>query len=165
MKTNLEPEIVEEINFFVKKFVENGWELEDTFYLKKKFDFITNPDANNEEWKHSASLSFSPYILQYCDRDIKTHKAEWITTVWIKVTTGLSENKDVKYPEDCPRLRQLCKTLEQELKSMDIQTFYDEDSFLNRFTKPVITPNTRISNVSFYVNKDYPEGMWANHTL
>jgi len=74
-------------------------------------------------------------------------------------------NKDVKWPEDCPRIRKLAKFFQEELSRIGLKPFMDEDAFMNHFYSPKVNENLNVTSIGFYLNKDYPDGMWVNHTL
>lgn len=163
MNQNFDIQIEEETQYFVDKFLAIGWKCEDGTFFSKKTDFIVNPSARNHDSKHSIGIIFSQNFLSYYKRD--GEKSGYVKEIWIKGIVRIEENKEVKYPEECPRLQQVVKFLKEEFKKADIKPFYDEDAFMGNFTKPEVKKNLGQVSISFYVNKDYPKGWWANHTL
>lgn len=153
---NLWPEAEKEVQFFVEKFVQNGWQQDDTSYIHKGVDFITSPDANNEEWKRKVSLVLYPSLLGY-GRDGKE-----VTEVWIKCrTTVMQPSEGPAYDNDL--LVNVAKFLQKEIEAIGWKAFYDEDAFHGNFTRP--EGGKDYTEFAFYLNQAYPEGYWENHTL
>jgi len=73
MKQNFKESVSEEVDYFIQKFIDAGWEIEDENYLVKNVDFETHPDAANEYWKNKVSLSFEPKLLEYYNRAEKSY--------------------------------------------------------------------------------------------
>jgi len=160
MKTNFYKEIDDEVQFFVEKFKEIGWEQEDTAYLTKRLPFITNPDARNDEWKYSVGLVLYPELLSYIGDNRGTDE------IWICCRVGINTDEEIeKDPWRSKRLTQLTDYLKEEIKKIGWKAFYDEDAFRYNFTRPEIKKNLGEVRICFYLNKDYPEGVWENHTL
>jgi hypothetical protein len=167
MKINLAPEAEAEVQFFIDKFVELGWKQEDVGYITKDVGFLTNPEAHNEEWKTSVGMVLFPSLLSYTEKTENNGKRKYedILTVWIECRLSIDINPDVKYPDACPRLRQLAEYMKEEIKKTGHKAFYDEDSFLGNFSRPEKRENLGDVRISFFLNKDYTGGYWGNHTL
>ena len=162
MNTNFYSEVENEIEFFVDKFKLIGWNQEDTAYLTKKLPFTTNPTAKNDEWQHSIGLVLYPIILSYYE---KQPVRGYATKIWIQCRVGIDYNPLVKYPAECPRLKKVTDFLKEEINKIGYKSFYDEDSYNGNFSQPEYKQNLGEIRVSFYLNKDYPDGYWENHTL
>lgn len=163
MKTNFYKEIDQEVRFFVDKFKEIGWKQVDVSYLTKRLPFITNPSARNEEWQHSIGMVLYPELLTY----IGARKGErGVDEIWICCRVGIDYDEEMeKDPWSSERLTQLTNYLKEEIKKINWKAFYDEDAFRYNFTRPEFKKNLEEVRIRFYLNKDYPEGVWENHTL
>lgn len=152
---NLYDQVDEEINFFAQKFTEAGWTREDDAYLYKDVGFDVHPDAANEEWKTKASLTLFPELLSY------TENSKYILSPWLacKISVANGEGQD-------ERLKELTSLLVKDIESFGFKTFYDEDApFGGKFVRPEEKENMGSYSTRCYINKDYPNGYWENHTL
>jgi hypothetical protein len=68
-----------------------------------------------------------------------------------------------KYQENSGRLIKIANCLKEELKNLNLNSFKDEDAFCGIFSRPKI--DNDFVSFNFYLNKDYPQGYWYNHTL
>ena len=116
----------------------------DLHYLEVNTPFLTNPDSRNEEWKTKIGLVFYPELLSYGKQ----------TTPWICVRFELEGDQAIA--------RDLCKWLVEKFKSIAYTPFMDEDAKWNYFRTEERKGYTKYK---MYVNPDYPQGYWENHTL
>lgn len=165
MKNNYYNEIQNEIQFFVEKFKQIGWKQEDEGYITKRLPFITNPTARNEEWLYSVGMKLHPKILSYFG-DKKTHGQTGVDEIWICCETGI-ETDDVinKNFWASSRVKEFCTYMKQEIDKIGWKAFYDEDAFSGIFARPKILKNLEMIEIKFFLNKDYSDGYWENHTL
>ena len=99
MNLNLYQQINEETEFFRNQFIKNGWKNEHGNFLYKDTGFQTNPSSKNKEWQTMVSMTLSCKILSY----IQENKN--VKSIWIKGTLTIEENLEVRYPEECHRLK------------------------------------------------------------
>lgn len=155
MKINLESQLQEEIEYFIEVFNNNGWFREDQAYITKKTSFVINPTSKNEDSKYTLGLVLYPELLSYGD---ESKTGNYITTPWINCRFELEYNKLNENIVDS-----VAKFLLDELKTMNIFPFKDEDALYGFLTR---SKNKQGYNQhSFYINRDYPKGHWYNHTL
>ena len=163
-RINLRNYMDEQLFFFIKKFKENGWKQEDTHYVFKRTDFIVNPSARNEDYKYGFGIVFYAELLEYSETNDQKRRVE-VLTPWVCCRIQIDENKDVKYPSDCPRLEKVIEFMQKEFKEMGLEPFYDEDAYRQNFSRPEIKQNMESVEIKFYLNMEYPDGYWENHTL
>ncbi len=155
MNIQLKDMINNEIEHFINIFILNGWVREDTEIIRKKVEFIVHPEFKNN--KNKICLCLYPEILYYYDNNQQNIK------IWIAFKFETTKDNKVKYQSDSITLNKIGDWLKAELKKMNLIPFKDEDSFNNIFSKPEIKDEWVSFN--FYLNKDYPNGYWCNHTL
>lgn len=152
MKIDLSSKIDEEISIIVNRLVSNNWVQEDVSYVRKDLGFVLNSTFKN---KNHIALCLFPKILFF------NKKAE----VWIQCR--LSFEYDYNYRSNFykdSRIEKICSTIIEEFMDINLTPFYDEDAFRYFFTKPNVKHNKFI-DISFFVNIDYPNGFWQNHTI
>jgi hypothetical protein len=151
MKINIAKEIEKEIQsiieILIKKYPDTVQS--DIGYVEISTPFLTNPDARNEEWKTKAGLVFYPELLNYSEN------REEATVPWICVRLEL-ENVNNNTERD------LLKWISNRFSEVNLKPFYDEDSYLNNWRKE---ENRGWNKYRMYINPDYPDGYWENHTL
>jgi len=158
-KINLREVMEDQLDFFVKKFIENGWKQEDLHYVNKRVGFLTNPDAKNDDCKYGFGIVFFTELLGYSEDGVN------MLTPWVVGRISIDKNPDVKYPSDCPKLQKVTEYMKKEFKKLGLKPFYDEDAFYGNFSRPEPRQNTGDVTIKFYINMDYPDGYWENHTL
>jgi len=136
---NLKPYIDDQLFFFIEKFKEHGWKQEDIQYVTKK--------TNLQEW--DLGIVFYGELLEYTEED------QDMITPWIVGRVEIEETDDLKI--------KACKSfILEELESMGLHPFHDEDAYMGYFSKESHQGWTKLK---FYLNKFYPDGYWENHTL
>lgn len=151
MNINIQGQIDKEIEDIIQALCKNdpGFQVTDDRYLEVKTPFLTSPEARNEDWKNKVGLVFYPELLSYGYGDEST------TTPWVCVRFEL------EYPK--PEIeRSVCKWMVEKLKESGYKPFYDEDSFCGYYSKE---ERKGYNKYKCYVNPDYPDGYWENHTL
>jgi len=138
-RINLRNYIDDQLEFFIEKFKENGWKQEDIHYVSKNTDL--------QEWP--LGIVFYSELLEY------TEKKKEVLTPWI---VGRLEVETTEYD----KLFEYADFILNELDQIDIHPFYDEDSFRGYFSK---SNHQGWTKLKFYINKEYPDGYWENHTL
>ena len=138
-KINLRNYIDGQLEFFIEKFKENGWKQEDTHYVTMKTDL--------QDW--DLGIVFYSEILEY------EEEGRDVLTPWI---VGRLEVEETDYS----KLIKYARFILSELDEMGIKPFHDEDSFHGYFAKH---ENKGWTEIKFYINKEYPDGYWENHTL
>jgi len=156
--TNLYPEVVEQLDYFVEKFKSIGWKQEDLHYLIRDTDFITHPDSVNEKFKHQFGMVLYAKLLSYNEDN------KYNLTPWICCSITISP-EDIKYQSDSKRLKQVANLIKSDLSTLGIKPFSDEDSFQGNFSKPQLHKDRDSVSMQFYINKDYPNGYRENHTI
>ena len=151
MKTNISSSAEKEIQTIIEKLINKYTDTEqsDIGYIEISTPFLTNPDARNEEWKNKIGLSFYPELLSYSE------EGEDVTIPWICVRLEL-ENPDSKIEGD------LLKWIENRFSEIENKPFYDEDAYRGNWRKE---ERRGWNKYKMYINPDYPEGYWENHTL
>ena len=169
MITDIGKTIRREIDDLISKLIETypeEFKQVDVGYLEVQTPFLTNPDARNEEWKTKTGIVFYADLLSYSDRYIKrgnpeiheashpSYRSVSVTVPWICVRFELEGNPGIE--------RDLCKWMVENFKGINYRPFMDEDATWNYFAKEERKGYTKYK---MYVNPDYPEGYWENHTL
>lgn len=151
MKTNIAALAEKEIQTIIEKLIKTYTDTvqSDVGYIEISTPFVTNPDARNEEWKTKIGLVFYPELLSYSE------EKEEATVPWICVRLEL-ENTDPKIEGD------LLKWITNRFSEINYKPFYDEDSYRGNWRKE---ERRGWNKYKMYINPDYPEGYWANHTL
>ena len=165
MKLNIQEEVNQEISYFAIIFQKYGWEIEDTSCLLKDVDFVVNPTGVNEEWKRKLTIEMFPSILSYVEK-IPSKGGNYVTKIWIECK--LSWENDGERTRDFWKdetAKKIADYITKELETLGLTSFFDEDSFRSRFSRPKVSIHNDIVSMSFYLNKDYPQGYWSNHTL
>lgn len=136
---NLYNYIDDQIEFFIEKFKNAGWIQEDIQYVCKKTDL--------QDW--DLGIVFYAELLEYRE------EGREVITPWV---VGKLEVEETDYK----KLKLYTSFVIQELKKMGIKPFHDEDSFMGYFAKH---DNKGWTELKFYINSEYPDGYWENHTL
>ena len=100
-----------------------------------------------QEWP--VGIVFYSELLEY------EEEGRDVLTPWIVGRLEVEEtdyNKLIKY----------ARFILSELDEMGITPFHDEDSFHGYFAKH---GNKAWTEIKFYINEEYPNGYWENHTL
>jgi hypothetical protein len=152
MLINIREEINKEIDQIIDRLQlhDPNFKQVDEHYLEVKTPFLVNPDSNNDEWKPKIGIVLYPELLSY-----GRGSDGYMTTPWICVRFEL-ETKDMVIHHE------LCKWFVEKFKAIGLRPFMDEDATWNHFTKK---ENNGYITYKFYVNIDYPNGYWENHTL
>jgi hypothetical protein len=140
MKTNLKQEIEKDMDFIIDKFLSIpglGWKREDCYYITRKM----------ESGDIKLSIVFYPQILHY--RENEENKS----VVWIRCRVYSTNNSDFT----------IANQIKEDIKLTGLKPFYDEDAWKNIFTRPLT--DTESTQFSFFMNPDYPNGYWENHTI
>lgn len=151
MKINIAHDIEKEIQSITEKLIKNYPDTvqSDIGYVEVSTPFLTNPDARNEEWKTKIGLVFYPELLSYSEN------REEVTVPWICVRLELETgNPEIE--------RDLLKWISDRFTEIDLKPFYDEDAYCNRWRKE---EKKGWNKYRMYINPDYPQGYWENHTL
>jgi hypothetical protein len=151
MNLNIQQQIDLEIEDLINALCKNdpGFQVADDRYIEVKTPFITYPDAKNEEWENKLGLVFYPELLSYA------YEEESTTTPWICVRFELENPTDKTEGY-------VCKWMIEKLSESGYKPFYDEDSFYGHYSKE---ERRGYNKYKCYVNPDYPDGYWENHTL
>jgi hypothetical protein len=152
MKINIYEESEKEINQIIDRLTlhDPNFKQVDGDYLEVKTPFLIQPDAKNDEWKPKIGLVFYPELLSYGSRS-----SGFEINPWVCVSFEL-ETKDMIIH------RELCKWFVEKFKAIGLRPFMDEDATWNHYKKDERKGYTRYK---LYVNIDYPNGYWENHTL
>lgn len=150
-KINIASEVDQEIEDLIGALLKNEeCEQFDEGYIEIKTPFETNPDSRNQEWKNKVGMVFFPELLAYGNRD----KAQ--RTPWIACRVSLEGERDES------KVGELLKWLVSLIEKSGYKPFMDEDAKWNHWKAE--KGNDCIEYTCF-VNPDYPEGHWENHTL
>ena len=151
MRMNISQETEEDIEKIVGRLLTmSEFKKIDEWYLEVKTPFITYPDSNNDEWKTKIGFSLYPELLTYYEKGIGDSIVPWICCKF--EFEGMSEKMEYD----------LLKWITAKFKECLIFPFKDEDAVSYHFIKE---PRKRYNIYKMYVNLDYPEGYWENHTL
>lgn len=121
--------------------------------------YVVNPSANNEDYKWGAGLYCSASLLSYCV------EREYVTIPWMACSFSVEYDKELKYPEDEPRVRDIVRwVLDNIGHKLPWKMFHDEDAYAGYCSHRIIE-NIGAIKFTFYVNPDIPKGYWENHTL
>jgi len=145
---NLRKYIDDQLYFFIEKFKEIGWKQEDVHYISKKVDFQDR----------SLGIVFYSELLEYSDKEFGNNYLNMLCP-WI---VGRIEINNEKEENILPILRSATDFIKEEVKLIGWKMFHDEDAFFGYFSRHNGRGYTRLK---FYLNKEYPNGHWENHTL
>ena len=140
-KVNIAEHIDEQLNIFISKFIDYGWNQEDSHYIVKNVDFRTQP----------IGIVFYSELLEYSDKEYSNNYLNTICP-WI-VGSSVIGTEDQK---------QAAEFIKKELNDMHIKQFRDEDAYYGCFNRNI---NGNESTLKFYINYSYPTGHWQNHVL
>lgn len=138
-----------QIGFFVEKFIEIGWDQEDTSYIFKRTPFLTNSDARNEDYQYGFGIVFYADFLEY------EEEGQDLLIPWVVGKIEI-ENPTEKI------LKNVTDFIKEEVEKIGWNMFHDEDSYRGYFSKENKNGWTQLR---FYLNQEYPKGYWQNHTL
>ncbi len=138
MKVNLEKEVDKDISIVANKLIEAGYNYEDLYYVYKEVKYGTEK-----------------FVLGYQIYPKLINKINEIN-VWLTLETEIEIDYDNKF------LSKITSYIVNELKSVGLTPFMDEDSKYNHF---VIDERKGYVILKCFVNPDYPDGDWENHTL
>jgi len=167
MITDIRKKIDQEIQGVIDKLIgydPENFEQVDLHYVEICTPFLINPDIRNEDWKTKIGIVFYSELLSYSDTYIKRETASehessnnvyGVTVPWICVRFELEgEANNIS--------RELCKWIVNIFKGIGYYPFMDEDASFMHFSKDERRGYTKYK---MYINPDYPEGYWENHTL
>lgn len=157
-QVNLYPAMMEQLDYFIKKFISIGYKQEDLHYLMRNTNIITHPNSRNEKFKTQFGMSLYTELLSYAE------DKKYMLTPWICCSITVTP-EDIKYQMDSERLRSVGKLIQDDLKELGLKAFFDEDAFLYNFSRPELHKDLDSVKIKFYLNKHYPEGYWENHTI
>jgi len=167
MKRNFHSVIRNEIAFFQGKLRNVGWSFDEhrTFY--KHVPFVVNASDGGYDYRHKLRMTFEPEFLYYKNGGMGTpieNRAE----VWIKCSVWFEYNTEkglYGWRRRCPHLANIMKVLLSDIKKSGLKPFKDKTVLENYFTSPVYENDFDKASISFFINKDYPKGVWKNSTL
>ena len=123
----------------IQCFVSHGWVQEDIGYVRA-------PEDLHVDFK---GVMMKPRILYYYE----TRNQNPVAKIWIQCSVFLPRDVDVNLN---------IKKLKQYLSKFDLKPFRDEDAYYGMFVRSTDKTGTELM---FYLNPDYPNGYWENHTL
>jgi len=138
-----------QIDFFVQKFVEIGWDQEDTSYIFKRTSFLTNSAARNEDYQYGFGIVFYSEFLEY------EEEGQDLLIPWV------AGKIEIENPTE-EILKNVTDFIKEEVEKIGWNMFHDEDSYRGYFSKENKNGWTQLR---FYLNQEYPKGYWQNHTL
>lgn len=103
-------------------------------------------------------------MVLYAELLSYTEDSKYMLTPWICGRISVTP-EDIKDQKSSERLRFIAKTIQNDLKQLNIKAFFDEDAFLYNFSRPEFNQRRDSVSIKFYINKDYPDGYWENHTI
>lgn len=165
MKTNLYTEFIEDKNKVANALIELGFDVDagtgEGHYFRTPFK--VNPTANNDDYLNGSLIYLSVDLLNYTTGNRR--EREDVLTPWVKCTFGVEYDKNEKYPQDEKRIREIVGWVKKNIvEKLPFKAFYDEDAYSGNFSWDK-KENLGSIYFSFYVNPDFPEGFWENHTL
>lgn len=149
MKTNIAKVTDLEIENIINKLEEIGFELVDEAYLEVETPFSIHTDSPNKKYSNILGVVLYPELLFY--RENK----EDVTIPWICAKIELESLDDNTE-------RDIIKWLSTKFQEIGLSPFKDEDSFAGCSKR---IQGKGYSNIKLFINPDYPQGYWENHTL
>jgi hypothetical protein len=150
-KVNISEEMDKEIGDLTEALLKNEeCEMFDEGYIEIKTPFEINPDSRNPDWKNKVGMEFFPELLVYGNGDNVQR------TPWITCRISLEGERDEK------QTGELLKWLISMIEESGYKPFMDEDARWNHWKEE---KKNGYTEYSCFVNPDYPEGHWENHTL
>jgi hypothetical protein len=165
MKTNLYNDFQKDKNKVAQALIDLGYDIDlgtgEGHYFRTPY--LVNPDAKNDDYLYGSSIYLSVVLLSYSTGD-RRHREE-VLIPWVKCTFGVEYNKLEKYPQDEKRVRDVVKWVKENIvEKLPYKAFCDEDAYSGNFSWDK-KENLGSIYFSFYVNPDFQEGYWENHTL
>ena len=149
MKINIGKVTELEIISIINKLEKKGFNQVDEAYLEVECPIEIHPDAKNENYRNTLGVVLYPELLEYRE------DGEYVITPWICAKIEL-ESLDENIE------REIVKWLKSTLEETKLTPFKDEDSFAGCSTRH---RGKGYSIIKLYINPDYPDGYWENHTL
>lgn len=160
MKINLDRYLEQELSLMVRIFKDTGdWEQIDVHAFESKIEFGGK----------KIIIVFYPELLSYgyvwhegvgVYDDSRNKRSEEVTTPWIACRIELEGEHDTAWHSKV--LSALKKWLEEKI---EIKPFYDEDASHGIYSRQCSAYIRDWTKYIFYMNFDYPNGWWENHTL
>jgi len=148
MKTDISREIYKEIEGLISKLVSEY--KDDTKQIDEMYI-----EMSTEMRERSIGLVFYPKLLTYGNGGSRGNGPKVVP--WICVRMEFEDGDQAT--ED---IRDILKWIIERFKKISYSPFKDEDASHGYFTKETRRGWTKYS---MYVNPDFPEGQWENHTL
>lgn len=155
MKLNLDKYLEQEIILAFEIFRGTGyWKSIDYYALERKFQ-TTEGEKTVIIVLYNELLSYN-----YVWDEGGVHRSEQVTTPWIccRITLDGKQNTPWHYKI----LKDLKKWAMEELPW---KPFRDEDATHMIYSKATSPYDRNETQYKFYINPDYPNGWWENHTL
>ena len=149
MKVNILPQINTEIDNIIEKLIKDKrFEQHDEAYLEVQTPFSINLDSRNKDWINKIGIVLYPELLTY------NENRKDVTIPWIAVRLEIEDTfNDV---------RQLLKWFVDIFKNIGYVPFHDEDATVGYYRKK---QGKGYATYELFINPDYPNGYWVNHTL
>ncbi len=150
-KLNIAVEMDQEIQDLIEALLKNQeCEMIDDGYVEIQTPFEINPDSRNPEWINKVGMVFFPELLVY------GNGAQVQRTPWIACRISLEGERNEQ------QTGELLKWLISLIEKSGYNPFMDEDARWNHWKEE---KKNGFSEYTCYVNPDYPQGHWENHTL
>ena len=155
MKINLAKYLEAETTLVQQLFVELGWNLQDDIWCAKEFAgrnilLCIYPELLSYGYVYRAGYGQSGNEKE--KRTYEEHTIPWIAC--------RIEIEDEKPHND------ILKGVKEWLNAnYPLKPFYDEDATFGIFAKKCSAYSRDWTKYIFYVNPDFPDGWWENHTL
>ena len=152
MKTNIAETTDKEIHGIMEELKKRGHTQEDEMCLKMETPFEMYPDGTEDYRKKRAFFVLYPELLSYYSKD------GWVTIPWICCKVDVTNHQSIGEKEH----REMVRWFVGELEFAGYKPFHDEDAFAGYATR---IKNRHETILKTYINPDFPEGYWSNHTL
>jgi len=154
MEINIAKTTDKEIQDIIDTLVKNeNYTQEDEGCVRIKTPYEVHQGFKTEEANKTIFLVLYPELLSYYDGK------NWVSIPWICMRIELEGGS---FGESENNQRVICKWLVEEMDSMDIKLFKDEDSFEGHFSRDQRKGWVKLK---MYTNPSFPKGFWSNHAL
>jgi len=155
MKINLYKYLDQETTIVNQMLQKTGWKMIDDMYLEREFSgrkvgVVIYPELLRYEYVYRPG-----YGQSGIEKEKRTHETHIIP--WIACR--------MEFPDD-EAVSDILKEVKEWLKeNFPLKAFYDEDATHGIYAKKCSAYSRDWTKYIFYVNPDFPEGWWENHTL
>lgn len=153
-KTDLAPEMANEIEELIVKLCDKGANREDTHYITYDTPYEITPGSAHP--KH-LGIVFYTDLISYSDTEDKNKAVGYVLQPWIACRISL-DNVERSHED----VKTILDWVVKKVEEIGLKPFMDEDASYNHWNRKEASDYTEYT---MYVNPSYPDGVWENHTI